>query len=441
MVDQAPRPSPLSRGRRWLFGILGFLLVALLAEAAAFFVLWGLYGTPRVWSSLAAARDAAVASAGQTADLDGDIQDQARFRIPKALHPFMGYVTDPGQLPGGWERGMDPTSIDLGFRNEADPSDPPDDAFVVGIFGGSVADILAHDGAEAVREAIGRLPVVAGRRVVVLSGASPGYKQPQQVITLNYLLFLGGRFDAVINVDGFNDIALAQTELEPVGANPYFPRAWYFMTATMDPSRRRLVGAMAIRDEARVATTQRFARPILRWSSLAGVLWSVIDRRDTARLVADEGALLAFENDPGYSAKGPQYSYARGQILDDLVLAWQRGSRQMHHLCAGLGIPYLHVLQPNQYVPNSKPMGDEEREIAMKAQKRYGMIIEKGYPKLLAAGEVLRQEGIAFEDATMIFSDVEAPLYRDSCCHFHRPGSAILAEKVAEALGRLTGPG
>ncbi len=107
---------------------------------------------------------------------------------------------------------------------------------------------------------------------------------------------------------------------------------------------------------------------------------------------------------------------------------------QMHRLCAGAGITYLHVLQPNQYVPGSKPMGQEELQRAVKQDHPYRQKVVEGYPRLRAAGTELKGSGVAFLHLTMAFASIDEPLYIDTCCHFDFEGNRILANHVAQAL-------
>lgn len=67
----------------------------------------------------------------------------------------------------------------------------------------------------------------------------------------------------------------------------------------------------------------------------------------------------------------------------------------MHRLSQANGILYLHFLQPNQYVEDSKPMGPDERRVAYREDMRYRAGAVRGYPLLIrecrrfsAAGDI-----------------------------------------------------
>ena len=50
--------------------------------------------------------------------------------------------------------------------------------------------------------------------------AHGGWKQPQQLLALSWILALGGELDVLINVDGFNEVALDGVENAERGVFP-----------------------------------------------------------------------------------------------------------------------------------------------------------------------------------------------------------------------------
>jgi hypothetical protein len=108
----------------------------------------------------------------------------------------------------------------------------------------------------------------------------------------------------------------------------------------------------------------------------------------------------------------------------------------MDGTCRANGITYLHFLQPNQYVPDSKPMGPAEQETALFKGPDYGFKIaaQAGYPLLMVKGRNLKQGGIHFMDLTTVFKDIDEPLYEDTCCHVNKHGNDLIARKIAEQI-------
>jgi hypothetical protein len=112
----------------------------------------------------------------------------------------------------------------------------------------------------------------------------------------------------------------------------------------------------------------------------------------------------------------------------------------MHRLCAANGIRYVHVLQPNQYVPGSKVFHPDEERREVTGRPRWGRFVKMGWPDLQAEGKALRQQGVEFVDLTMLFAEVEEPIYRDDCCHLNARGHEILGQALAEAVSQAPPP-
>ena len=69
-------------------------------------------------------------------------------------------------------------------------------------------------------------PRLRDRPVQVRCVAIGGFKQPQMLGALAYLMSLGQRYDVVVELDGFNDVVLGYTEYKHKGKFPGYPRDW-----------------------------------------------------------------------------------------------------------------------------------------------------------------------------------------------------------------------
>ena len=90
---------------------------------------------------------------------------------------------------------------------------------------------------------------------------------------------------------------------------------------------------------------------------------------------------------------------------------------------------YLHVLQPNQHVKNSKPLSKSEKEIIFPVDI-YGEFAKKYY-------EIFDEDSIDIPneqkfDARYIFADTVETLYKDSCCHLNNMGMVLFGSEIAE---------
>ena len=118
----------------------------------------------------------------------------------------------------------------------------------------------------------------------------------------------------------------------------------------------------------------------------------------------------------------------------DFVEVWARASHEMANLCRGQGITYLHVLQPNQYLPGSKTLTDEERVIAWDPDVAATERVARAYPLLIERGELLRQQGVDFLDLSLLFRDEARSVYSDPCCHYNQLGADQVARSIAEQI-------
>ncbi len=157
--------------------------------------------------------------------------------LDEIVHPFWGWTMRPGHrtdfrwpglpiFPAGevseWSAANREANL-FGFFSEIhDYREVDREDFVVGIFGGSVANNLVNVGGAALTEALeARSPAWKGR-VEILNLASGGYKQPHQIFVLTEMILLGVPFDLVINLDGFNEVALGGSDSRS-GWHPLFP--------------------------------------------------------------------------------------------------------------------------------------------------------------------------------------------------------------------------
>ncbi len=422
------------RRRRTLFVVLAVLIVVGTIELLAAVGWWMVTRTPFSWSRAEAAR--AQAKAGESV-VTGAVNTEQSAAQHLAVagcvqHPYLGYVYD-ASLPAG------PYPISrYGFVDDAPPvRQKAADRYIVGVVGGSVALQLCVHAEAALIAALARSPLLRGRHIEVVRLGLGGYKQPQQLISVQLAMLLGGEFDCIVNVDGFNEVALLNENV-PVGVPGWFPRSWSrLMDKAPTPEQLRRLGHLVVLREQRQASAD-FASGFW-WSPLAQLLWFLQDR-GIARRLADETAIAERAAvTPSFAITGPgPASSSLEQARVEMAAIWRRCSLQLHTLCESQGIRYFHFLQPNQYVEGSKPIGAEEAVVAIQAEHPWRQAVMHGYPLLQQEGETLRRAGVAFEDLTGIFKEHKEPLYVDICCHVSRVGYEILAEHIAAVMRRRT---
>jgi hypothetical protein len=408
------------------------LLAWLVAELLGFAGWWLQTGHCFTYARAAAARAEARAELPAPDRSAPAADPQRAVHAGSVVHPYLGFVDDRalGHVAGY------PISP-FGFLDERSPVRARDPAtFVVGLVGGSVALQLGLYAEPELAAALQRSPTIAGRRVEFVRLCLGGYKQPQQLLAVSMVLALGGHFDLVVNLDGFNEVALVGENV-PLGVPAWYPRGWARLLDTVPtPEQLRRLGQLALLREQRAARLD--VADSLWWSPLCQFAWRALDRSLQARL----GALVvAAERSPAgesFAVRGPGTGGVSVEAAQrEMAALWRRSSIALHGLCKAHGIPYVHCLQPNQYVPGSKPIGEAEAAVAFApGDDGPRAAVVAGYPLLLQEALTLRTEGVPFHDLTGIFRDHPEPLYADNCCHFDRTGNQVLAEHVAAAARR-----
>jgi hypothetical protein len=363
---------------------------------------------------------------------------------PVILHPYFGYVANPTKARVNA----------YGFFGPEPLATRGSDVVLVGVLGGSVADLLVKNGGEALADALQEVPQYRGRRIELINLALGGYKQPQQVLVIATLLAIGAQFDIVINVDGFNEIDGAKDNQQD-GVNPYFPYTWN-LHARQGFDRDAVVHiARADQIRSRRETLRTwFQQEPAPHSAFLLTLWDFLDAREDAALRAETVALRDTLARASMTAqqKGPPAPLPDGDdeaLYRDYAEVWARASLETALLCAGFGIRYFHFLQPNQYLPGAKQLTDEERAIAFDPDVADTQRVAIAYPILRERGRELIKQGVAFTDLAMLFRDEPRTVYGDSCCHYNALGNELMAQAIGRAIdeasrgdeGEATEPG
>ena len=331
-------------------------------------------------------------------------------------HPFYGYIPN---LPAHDLSAMPPRQ-----RRE--------DTVVIGLLGGSVAQELQP----FLQRALNRWFAAnhGPRQPIVLDLTASALKQPQQTLIVANTLLLGGEFDLIVNLDGFNEMADSVGQNPRNGLFPFFPVQWHQWVIPA-PERLLRAGQIGIlrREQARRAAAGETS--ILRWSAVFGLANRWRQERNAAEIIRRNHELAALRSAYSLEKYGPINWPEPDELFPAAARIWYRGSVALARLAELGGAEYYHFLQPNQYVPNSKPLSATELEHHYTPGDRYGPFVAEGYPPLLwAFSRDLQSQGINYFDLTRIFADRRETLYRDDCCHFNDHGSELLAAAMVKRL-------
>ncbi len=371
---------------------------------------------------------------------------EQRDEILNQLHPFFGYVVRSGLFSDN-PHGLRVNNY--GFYSHRDYPIPREDErqFFIAILGGSVAaDVSNHEQifpgqpGSMIHE-LKQLPELAERDVVILNLASGGYKQPQQVLILSYFLSIGQEFDAIVNVDGFNEVALSPLN-QDAGLPVAMPSAQHILplsaVANADAELAMHLARLRVRkvelledidalEQAGLAFAYalrriRVQRNLKRYSE------EVERVQQQSTLPAEEGIYALARDQPPPTDK---------EALKQMIDLWANASKMIHDQTRVRGIPYLHVLQPNQYHPTARKFTEYEQSIFGNMPYIDGVLT--GYPLLLERMKELQDSGVEVRSAVNIFDQEPEGVYRDGCCHVTLRGQQILSTYIGRELRVLIG--
>jgi hypothetical protein len=349
-----------------------------------------------------------------------------------ALHPYFGPMHRPGVRPESNNVGFGSPRA-FPFHRESD------EQFLVGIFGGSVARYFCDRGMPRFTEVLRRDPRFANRDVVPLCFSHEGYKQPQQLLVLSYFLSLGQELDLAINIDGFNEVALGTYNHDrgrdvsmpsPIHLDPLIG---LIDRSTMTPA---MIASLADIDSAKQRLNGLAGRLEDNRSAAIHVLLDSYYRYTRARYESAAAQFAALPPNPPSASlvlvTPPVKPRDAMTLYEDIAANWMWASLLMHDLLSARRVPYVHVLQPNQYFTR-RSFGQEEARAALNPATPFRPPVENGYPALVRAGSTLVTRE-RFIDATTVFDGEPGAVYEDDCCHYTQLGNERLAERIAAAF-------
>lgn len=365
-----------------------------------------------------------------------EADELTRFRF----HPYFGVVQKPGQR-------IHTTLIanNCGFstRHDFPYLRGSDSEFIVGIFGGSVAEMFADVALDHFREQLEQIPALKGREIIILNFARGAYKQPQQLLVLTYFLSLGQSFDLVINLDGFNEVVLAQGNAE-AGIHISMPSAEHILPLVSLMDKQTLTAdtvallhrltrcreKITDREQAMSASTFAFSYLVRRVAvQRSRNEYSVLLQRYSTAAAADRSSSLVclYDEMPGRNPGA--------DTMDHAIQLWKNASLELHLASRTHDFRYFHFIQPNQYF-SGKVFTGEELDQAVLAGSDRQVLAAAGYPRLLDQVSSLRLSGVAVFSLVDIFDEVAETVYVDDCCHVNKLGNHLLADRIAARIGQ-----
>lgn len=278
-------------------------------------------------------------------------------------------------------------------------------AFVIGVFGNSIAAGLAGymQSVSAFEARLRSYPTLAGRRIVILNFAMGGFHQPQEYFVLAYLAAAGIKLDLVLYYPAINEVIAGKANTIDHLAIEY-PTAsiWLPLTRNLEAiSGENITGLLSV-------LILRMSQEAQNWSAncvfasctvIARPLLSV-GRGMSDRLLAMKGdapTVSRFVNFPAPAGNG-------NDPYNAAVVSWQRSVDAMAIAAETMGARYVEILLPNPWVhPSGKfPASSTEAE-----RELYGREAKPVARKMAEIVTARRKRGLQSIDATGLFNNIE----------------------------------
>ncbi|MEG4351908.1 hypothetical protein QUA74_19455 [Microcoleus sp. LAD1_D3] len=362
--------------------------------------------------------------------------------IVERFHPFLGFIQQPGP---DFRPGFKVNNY--GFIS---PYDYPlkktkKNQFVVGVFGGSVASNYAVFEVQnkILPQYLKQVPGLKDKEFVILSFATGGYKQPQQLLILNYFLALGQELDLVVNIDGFNEVALSNLNNKNQ-VDLAMPSIQHILPLTSLANNSLSTKAM----KATIRIKENKARINQGLSSLQNCSFAACDALTSVyvqNLVNNyKTDVIKFEKERNKQKKDDTgsviYINTNKSVLQDslafeqMAQNWVKSSIFMHKVLSASNVPYFHVLQPNQYYQTKRVFGEAEKQIAFNKETPYAKSVQIGYPALFKKFPNLEKNNITLVNAVNVFDKTKEAVYVDSCCHYNQAGEVVFSNYVGRSI-------
>lgn len=352
----------------------------------------------------------------------GTEQGQQGHVAAVLLHPFYGYVG-----------GRHPAPLD-----DMPPQERRKGALMVGLFGGSVAKDVVGEFRNALLQHF--LELKTGAVPILADLSEGGYHQPQQAVVLANMMANGAQFDVVVLLDGYNEVT-GPTQQARSDFHPAFPGLWFSLVSMSAQQAEIVRHLLELRDEEQSLRRQLDTESVLRKSAVFRVVWGFLLARVERRIVLRHQELASpAMTEYRLEKYGPRENYTEDYRRTMGPRFWYDASLLIAGLAERHGAEHYHFIQPNQYVPNSKPFSADELAIFDQAfsqgGEHYSKPVLDGYGQMREYGHLLREHGVHLFDLSWIFQDRPETLYRDFCCHFNKRGNELLA---AAMLQRIVG--
>ncbi len=340
------------------------------------------------------------------------------YGLPQVAHPYFGHIATP-EVADSTDT---PNYISRFENDEVYRKAKTADDFVIGFFGGSVAENLARWESQSktfesrLKE---KIPTLKERKFKIINFAAGRGSQPRQFFIAS---LYWQSLDLAINLEGYNEL----NQRRPIQYPPYFPgpdldRIFF----------QRTQGDMTLSHEF-ILSAAKYGR-LKREVFINPPRSSLIRSIKLAELIILNKKLKKIESlEPDQDM--PDRLKMRSSTFTELVKFWHEQSQNQSQLLARKNVPAFFFQQPIPAVPGSKKMTDEE--LAFREPEKHDPQIWDPLTKAYVAAEEVfsRYASVNFRSLVWIFRNEPRTVYVDFCCHLNPLGHRLVSEAMAEYI-------
>lgn len=333
-------------------------------------------------------------------------------------HPFFGFGTRQDYNSNNF------INSEPLFINEINNFEKNNNKIKILILGGSVATHLsfnnANDEVEFMDKKISNINIFqdtlnnfySTEKFEVYNAAIGGGKQPQQLFKLYYLDFADYKFDIIINLDGFNELALPLSENYLINDHLIYPRNFSRLISTFNTN------FDCVKDLNKKIKKESLL-PIIEFYNLYFI------------------RKCHFKLEGQNKNSGTRFSEITNYIKDDYDVAfekakyiWKISSQKIENFSDTKGILYFHIIQPNLYLKKSKILTKKEKQLL--TYPKYGDVISKFYDTFNTDDLTVKNT----LDLKYLFKENKSELYRDYCCHLNNLGMHLISLEIIKKFNQ-----
>ncbi|NQV20446.1 MAG: hypothetical protein HQ511_03415 [Rhodospirillales bacterium] len=384
-----------------------------------------------------------------------NVEDYRNRPLNTVFHPYFGYVRRFVDGSNGWVNNdgfVYANTVDDDYDPVDYPFAPTSDQYVIGVFGGSVAQHFFHHQQRfhTVAKLLGKLPQFEGKEIIFLQFAFAGFKQPQQMLIFSFYQTLEQPLDMALVIDGFNEVAHgAGNAAKGVPIAMPVDDIWNNMGRYVEGQNALVSGGYGAKAQWHKWAAANHRRAAERDCQFAACYYYRValsnwhDRRHANSIGRNEISVddwterSHFITRKGHSVSPNVFDWpVPAAVYVEIADQWENSLRAMNDIANARGITVLQILQPNMYFPRNRvfpPLDPND-----KTYIRFIEPVEEGYPELLDRYPGMLADGINAVDGTAMMDEAADQVLIDDCCHYNDAGNEIMSKFIAAQIHNVT---